>query len=132
MPLPTYNSANVKSFFENASVSDINSFASDATSNYVGAWQSRFDFAGKQIYLIELGLTPSHEKAYFIANLGHISSSKAASVSIDFSGFSFTSDGDNSGILSKIETKIHTDWTTVPVAPYIVLTSFWITKDEKK
>lgn len=130
--LPSFTGANVKTYFDTASSATIDTFAVHASQNYTNAWTARFSFAGKQIYLTELGLVPTPEKSYVIWGLGQVSIAKANGVTVDFSGFSFTSDGDNSGSVSKIDTKIHTDWVTIPVMPYIVLASFWITKDIKK
>ncbi len=130
--LPTFTDANVKTYFDTASVATIDTFAVHASQNYTSAWQNRFNFSGKQIFLTEFGLTPSSEKAYFVANLGKVSAAKAAGITVDFRGFHFTSDGDNNPTLTKIDTQIHTDWMWVSMPPYVILASFWITKDIKK
>jgi len=135
--LPTFTDANVKTYFDTASVATIDTFAVHASQNYKNAWQSRFNFMGKQIFLTDLSLVIPCDSVAFIKVLAAESFSKAnpslrGNVPIDHTGFNFVSDGDNSGTISKIDTKIHTDWVWMSVPPYVILASFWITKDIKK
>ena len=132
-----YTANNLKSYFETATPQQIDTFANEASINYVGAWQSRFDFTGKQIYLTELTLSTSGDRNYFIDILQHLSFSKLNpalrnNVPIDFSGFLLESNNEDAMSLTTTRNRIHTDWVWISVMPYLVLASFWIEKRADK
>lgn len=132
-----YTAENLRVYFETATAQDIDMFANDAAIDYVMAWQSRFNFAGKQIYLTELTLSTLGDRNYFIDILQHLSFSKLNpalrnNVPIDYSGFLLESNNENSMSLTTTRNRIHTDWMWIHVPPYLVLASFWIEKRADK
>jgi len=131
-----YTAENLRIYFETATAQDVNLFAMEATNNYVQAWQNRFDFTGKQIYLTELTVSTQGDRNYFIDILDRLSFSKAnpslRNVPIDYSGFLLESNNENSMSLTTTRNKIHTDWVWISVPPYLILASFWIEKRADK
>lgn len=132
-----YTAANLKTFFDTASVSTMTAFRDSLTSNWLVAWQDRFGFTNKAAYLAELGKIPGNERSYFTSTLTHWIYSKEHpelrdSVPIDHSGFALSSDDPTDPNIASSKTKIHTDWVFIPSAPYIILASVWFEKETKK
>ena len=119
--MPTYNTANLLSFFSGASASDWLSYVSAASSNWISFWQAHFTIGTD--FLTELNAVEQHFRDDFIDGCALAAASLSAGRSIDFSGMSI---GATNHATQTTHYVVHTNMVMIWVPQPAVTISFWI------